>query len=82
MKRRKTLNKYAVGEHGQITNNNPTLSPRTQKLLSIMGMIEAFNSLTSELGVDVEEVDDEEMTDDVVEIEDVSDNNASDIESQ
>lgn len=74
MKRRKTLNKYAVGEHGQITNNNPTLSPRTQKLLSIMGMVEAFNSIASGFGVDVEEVD-EEVT------EDVSENNEDDAES-
>ena len=73
MKRRKTLNKYAVGEHGQITNNNPTLSPRTQKLLSIMSMVEAFNSI-AEFGVDDEEVD-EEMT------EDVSENNEDDTES-
>ena len=73
MKRRKTLNKYAVGEHGQITNNNPTLSPRTQKLLSIMSMVEAFNSIT-EFGVDAEEVD-EEVT------EDVSENNEHDTES-
>lgn len=72
MKRRKTSSKYVVGEHGQITNNNPTLSPRTQKLLSMMSMVEAFNSITNELGVDVEEVDNEEMTDDVVETEDVS----------
>lgn len=72
MKRRKTFSKYAVGEHGQITNNNPTLSPRTQKLLSMMSMVEAFSSITSELGVDVEEADNEEMTDDVVETEDVS----------
>ena len=74
MKRRKTLNKYAVGEHGQITNNNPTLSPRTQKLLSIMSMVEAFNSI-AEFGVDAEEVDNEEMT------EDVSENNEDDTES-
>jgi hypothetical protein len=74
MKRRKTLNKYAVGEHGQITNNNPTLSPRTQKLLSIMSMVEAFNSIT-EFGVDAEEVDNEEMT------EDASENNEDDNES-
>lgn len=73
MKRRKTLNKYAVGEHGQITNNNPTLSPRTQKLLSIMGMVEAFNSI-AEFGVDAEEVD-EEVT------EDISENNEDDTES-
>lgn len=73
MKRRKTLNKYAVGEHGQITNNNPTLSPRTQKLLSIMSMVEAFNSI-AEFGVDAEEVD-EEVT------EDVSENNEDDTES-
>lgn len=73
MKRRKTLNKYAVGEHGQITNNNPTLSPRTQKLLSIMSMVEAFNSI-AEFGVDAEEVD-EEM------VEDVSENNEDDTES-
>lgn len=73
MKRRKTLNKYAVGEHGQITNNNPTLSPRTQKLLSIMSMVEAFNSI-AEFGVDAEEVD-EEMA------EDVSENNEDDTES-
>lgn len=75
MKRRKTLNKYAVGEHGQITNNNPTLSPRTQKLLSIMSMVEAFNSIASEFGVDAEEVDNEEMT------EDASENNEDDNES-
>lgn len=74
MKRRKTLNKYAVGEHGQITNNNPTLSPRTQKLLSIMSMVEAFNSI-AEFGVDAEEVDNEEMT------EDASENNEDDTES-
>lgn len=75
MKRRKTSSKYVVGEHGQITNNNPTLSPRTQKLLSMMSMVEAFNSISNELGVDVEEIDNEEMT------EDVSKNNEDDTES-
>lgn len=48
MKRRKTLNKYTVGEQGQITNNQPTLSPKTQKLFQFMGMMEMLSGYMSE----------------------------------
>lgn len=48
MKRRKTLNKYTVGEQGQITNNQPTLSPKTQKLFQFMSMMEMLSGYMSE----------------------------------
>lgn len=48
MKRRKTLNKYTVGEQGQITNNQPTLSPKAQKLFQFMGMMEMLSGYMSE----------------------------------
>lgn len=49
MRRRKTLNKYTVGEQGQITNNQPALSPKTQKLFQFMGMMEMLSGYMSEV---------------------------------
>lgn len=59
MKRRKTFNKYTVGEFGQITNNRPVLSDRTIRMLQIMSFAEALSSIGS-IGVD-------EKNDDVIE---------------
>ena len=56
MKRRKTLNKYTVGDHGQITNNNPVLSPRTQKLLEMLTFAELMKDYSSgQFGLDYDE---------------------------
>jgi hypothetical protein len=60
MKRRKTLNKYTVGEQGQITNNQPTLSPKTQKLFQFMGMMEMLSGYMSETEPTTSEEDTDE----------------------
>ena len=61
MKRRKTLNKYTVGESGQITNNQPKLSAKTQSILSFMGMMSAMSGYMEELnGEDVEVIEEED----------------------
>ena len=58
MKRRKTLNKYTVGDHGQIINNNPVLSPRTQKLLEIMTFSEMLKEFSSgNIGLDLDDIE-------------------------
>ena len=76
MKRRKTLNKYTVGDHGQITNNHPTLSPRTRKMLEIFTMAEMIKELSSDKYLsddDVEIVGEEDVTGDTIDVEPVSD---------
>lgn len=61
MKRRKTLNKYTVGESGQITNNQPKLSAKTQKILSVMSMLSAMGGYMEELNDgDVEVIEEED----------------------
>lgn len=60
MKRRKTVNKYTVGENGQITNNQPKLSKRTRELLGFMGMMEVLGGYTS--AFDGKEVEEENET--------------------
>lgn len=62
MKRRKNKNKYTVGEHGQITNNRPVLSSKTQKLIEFMGMMSAISGYT-------------DNTDDVIDVDDLSNDN-------
>ena len=60
MKRRKNINKYKVDETGQITNTQPKLSPKTQKLLEFMTMMSAMSEMmgdTSSVADDEEEVD-------------------------
>ena len=78
MKRRKTLNKYTVGEQGQITNNQPTLSPKTQKLfqfMGMMGMLSGYMSKTEPEPKEDEEaiVDLDESTDTIETINPVED---------
>lgn len=78
MKRRKTLNKYTVGEHGQITNNKPTLSPRTQKLLEFVAMAEMMkeyseDSIETLNDDDVEIIGEEDVTGETIDIEPVVD---------
>ena len=78
MKRRKTLNKYTVGDHGQITNNNPTLSPRTQKLLEFVAMAEMMKeysegSIETLNDDDVEIIGEEDVTGETIDIEPVVD---------
>lgn len=64
MKRRKTVNKYTVGENGQITNNQPKLSKRTRELLGFMGMMEVLGGYTSAFdGEEVKEDDEVISTD-------------------
>lgn len=61
MKRRKTLNKYTVGESGQIINNQPKLSAKTQKILSVMSMLSAMGGYMEELNDgDVEVIEEED----------------------
>lgn len=55
MKRRKTLNKYSVGDNGEIKNNKPILSERTKQLVSMMGMFDALSEMAG--GIEEEETD-------------------------
>ena len=49
MKRRKTVNRYTIGENGQITNNSPRpLSNRTQKLIDFMMFAEMLSEFSGE----------------------------------
>lgn len=55
MKRRKTLNKYRVNDRGQITNTQPTLSPKVRQLLefsSFMSALSNYNDDTTDVEVD------------------------------
>lgn len=64
MKRRKSVNKYTVGENGQITNNQPVLSERTRSVLGFMGLMEALSGYTSAFdGKEVEENNEDICTD-------------------
>lgn len=58
MKRRKNVNKYRVDDDGRITNTQPKLSPKTQKMLEFMTMMSAIPELMGESSN--EEVDDED----------------------
>lgn len=64
MKRRKTVNKYRVDKMGQITNTQPTLSPKTRKLMEFVTMMSAFSDAFGGNGVpqtdDVEKEAEEE----------------------
>jgi hypothetical protein len=76
MKRRKTLNKYTIGNHGQITNNQPTISPRTQKLLEVLAFAEMMKDFSSGLEEpEVEIVGEEDVVGEVIDVDegDVSD---------
>lgn len=57
MKRRKNVNKYKVSENGEITNTQPTLSPKVQKLLEFMTIASALNDAI----VPVEENNEEDI---------------------
>lgn len=65
MKRRKNVNKYRVDDDGRITNTQPKLSPKTQKMLEFMTMMSAIPDLMGESSN--EEVDNE--VEDEVEVE-------------
>ena len=67
MKRRKNVNKYRVDDDGRITNTQPKLSPKTQKMLEFMTMMSAIPELMGESSN--EEVDDENEVDDEVAVE-------------
>ena len=58
MKRRKNVNKYRVDDDGRITNTQPKLSPKTQKMLEFMTMMSAIPELMGESSN--EEVDNED----------------------
>ena len=69
MKRRKTVNKFTVGDHGQITNNQPTISPRTQKLLEVLAFAEMMKDFSSGLEEpEVEIVGEEDVTGEVIDV--------------
>lgn len=64
MRRRKTLSKYHVDDNGQITNTQPTLSPKTRKLMEFMTMINVMSeAMTQSTSVE----DDESTTDEDIE---------------
>lgn len=76
MKRRKTVNKFTVGDHGQITNNQPTISPRTQKLLEVLAFAEMMKDFSSGLEEpDVEIVGEEDVVGEVIDVDEGDDNN-------
>lgn len=61
MRRRKTLSKYQVDDNGQIINTQPTLSPKTRKLMEFMTMINVMSeAMTQSTSVE----DDDESTND------------------
>lgn len=64
MRRRKTLSKYHVDDNGQITNTQPTLSPKTRKLMEFMTMINVMSeAMTQSTSVenDNESTNDEDI---------------------
>lgn len=66
MKRRKTVNKYTVGDNGQIQSTSPrNLSNRTQKLMEIMMFAQMFSALSDETS----SIDEENVVDIVDETE-------------
>lgn len=67
MKRRKNVNKYRVDDDGRITNTQPKLSPKTQKMLEFMTMMSAIPELMGESSN--EEVDEEDENEVEVEVE-------------
>ena len=67
MKRRKNVNKYRVDDDGRITNTQPKLSPKTQKMLEFMTMMSAIPELMGESSN--EAVNDENEVNDEVEVE-------------
>lgn len=70
MKRRKTVNKFTVGDHGQITNNQPTISPRTQKLLEVLAFAEMMKDFSSGLEEpEVEIVGEEDVVGEVIDVD-------------
>lgn len=76
MKRRKTVNKFTVGDHGQITNNQPTISPRTQKLLEVLAFAEMMKDFSSGLEEpEVEIVGEEDVVGEVIDVDEGDDNN-------
>ena len=66
MKRRKTVNRYTVGDNGQIQFTSPrNLSNRTQKLMEIMMFAQMFSALSDETS----SIDEENVVDTVDETE-------------
>lgn len=66
MKRRKTVNRYTVGDNGQIQSTSPrNLSNRTQKLMEIMMFAQMFSALSDETS----SIDEENVVDVVDETE-------------
>ena len=59
MKRRKNVNKYRVDDDGRITNTQPKLSPKTQKMLEFMTMMSAIPELMGESSNEEVENEDE-----------------------
>lgn len=54
MRRRKTLSKYQVDDNGQIINTQPTLSPKTRKLMEFMTMINVMSEAMTSTSVEDE----------------------------
>lgn len=66
MKRRKTVNKYTVGDNGQIQSTSPRkLSNRTQQLMEFVMFAQMFSALSGEAS----SIDEENVVDIVDETE-------------
>ena len=66
MKRRKTVNKYTVGDNGQIqSTSSRKLSNRTQQLMELMMFAQMFSALSDETS----SIDEENVVDTVDETE-------------
>ena len=66
MKRRKTVNRYTVGDNGQIQSTSPrNLSNRTQQLMELMMFAQMFSALSDETS----SIDEENVVDVVDETE-------------
>ncbi len=70
MKRRKTSSKYSVDEMGRIKKNEVTLSPKTESMLTMAMLAEAFNTASTLEGEVVNEgTEDDDDTNVVEEVE-------------
>jgi len=87
MKRRKNVNKYSIGEHGQITNNNPHISERTKMVLDLLSFGSMVNGGLFTNGESYT-VDDVDVTEEVTEAdttstdENINEDNKEDIKDE
>lgn len=65
MKRRKTANRYTVGDNGEIKNNKPVLSERTKQFVSMMSLFDALDKIEKDVDEFIDNIEEEE-TDETV----------------